>query len=355
MTKRAIIQPVIMSGGAGTRLWPMSRAARPKQFLPLVGDRSLFQETAARLSGGGDVDYLPPVVVAGIAHAAIIRAQLVEIGVTPAAIIIEPMARSTAAVAAVAAAWTAANCADALVLLAPADHHIADAAAFRAAAQKGAVAASRGAIVTFGVRPTEPHTGYGYIETGASLAPGVAEVAAFREKPDRQTAEHYLASGRHFWNAGIFLFAPEAMAAELAAFAPAIWNEACAALDAARVDAGAVLLDASRFGACPSDSIDYAVMEKTNRAAVVAPVDAGWSDIGAWTAISSKEDDARIFTIDCDGAIIRTDGPFIGAIGLKDLIIVATGDAVLVAPKSRAQDVKRIVDELKSKKREDLL
>jgi mannose-1-phosphate guanylyltransferase/mannose-6-phosphate isomerase len=355
MTRRAIVQPVIMSGGAGTRLWPMSRAARPKQFLPLVGDRSLFQETAQRLSGAGEVDFLPPVIVAGAAHAGIIRAQLAEIGVAPAAIVIEPMARNTAAVAAVAASWTAANHAGALILLAPADHHIANADAFRAGVARGAAAASKGAIVTFGVKPTEAHTGYGYIETGAAIAPGVAEVARFREKPDRQTAEHYLASGRHFWNAGIFLFAPEAMASELAAFAPSIRNEASAALDAARTDGAAIHLDASRFGACPSDSIDYAVMEKTKRAAVVAPIDAGWSDIGAWTSIASRNGDPLICAIDCEGAVIRSDGPFVGAIGARDMIIVATGDAVLVAPKSRAQDVKKIIDDLKARKREDLL
>ncbi len=355
MTRRTRIQPVIMSGGAGTRLWPMSRAARPKQFLPLVTDRSLFQETAARLSGDDDVDFLPPVVIAGAQHAALIRAQLKEIDIEPAAIIIEPIARNTAAVAAVAAAWTERRAKGALTLLAPADHHIANADAFRRAVVAGAAAASKGAIVTFGVRPTEPHTGYGYIEAGAAISSGCAEVAAFREKPDRQTAEHYVNGGRHFWNAGIFLFSPELMAAELAAHAPAILNEASAALDGARLVDGVLVLDATRFAACPSESIDYAVMEKTKRAAVVGPIDVGWSDIGAWTAIASNDGDRRVIAIDCDGAVIRTDGPFIGAIGIKDMIIVATGDAILIAPKSRAQDVKKIVDELKARKREDLL
>jgi mannose-1-phosphate guanylyltransferase/mannose-6-phosphate isomerase len=355
MTKRATIQPVIMSGGAGTRLWPMSRAARPKQFLPLVGGVSLFQETALRLSGGGEVEFLPPVVIAGAAHAAIISAQLNAIDVAPAAIIIEPVARNTAAVAALAGAWTARHAKGALALLAPADHHIADAAAFRRAVADGALAASKGAIVTFGVKPNEPHTGYGYVEAGAEITRNVAEVAAFREKPDRQTAEHYLRGGRHFWNAGVFLFSPETIAAELSAFAPAIRNEATAALDAARCEGLVVMLDASRFAACPSDSIDYAVMEKTKRAAVVGPVEAGWSDIGSWSALPSAAADPRIIALDSDGAIIRTAGPAVGAIAAGDLIIVATADAVLVAPKSRAQDVKKIVDELKARKREDLL
>lgn len=355
MSARVKIQPVIMSGGSGTRLWPMSRAARPKQFLPLVSDKSLFQETAARLSGGADVEFLPPVIIAGAAHAELIAAQLAEIGVEPAAIIIEPMARNTAAVAAVTGAWTAKHRPGALTLLAPADHHIADAAAFRAGVAKGAAAASKGAIVTFGVRPTEPHTGYGYIEAGAPIAEGVAEVAAFREKPDRQTAEHYLKGGRHYWNAGIFLYAPETMAGELAAFAPAIAREAAAALNEARTESAVCRLDPQRFSACPADSIDYAVMEKTKRAAVVGPIDAGWCDIGSWTALSGGGADARIAALDCESVIIRTDGPFVGAIGVSDLVIIATGDAVLVAPKSRAQDVKRIIEELKLRGREDLL
>ncbi|NWG91882.1 MAG: mannose-1-phosphate guanyltransferase [Parvularculaceae bacterium] len=355
MTKRAIIQPVIMSGGSGTRLWPMSRAARPKQFLPLIGDRSLFQETALRLSGGGDADFLPPVVIAGAAHAAIVRAQLKAICVEPAAIIIEPMPRNTAAVAAVAGAWTERRANGALTLLAPADHHIADAAAFRRSVADGAFAAAKGAIVAFGVKPTEPHTGYGYVEAGAEIARNVAEVAAFREKPDRQTAEQYLRGGRHFWNAGVFLFSPETIAAELSAFAPAIRNEATAALDAARCESHMVALDATRFSICPSDSLDYAVMEKTKRAAVVGPIDAGWSDIGSWTALRPSGPDPRIIAIDSDGAIIRTDGPAVGAISAGEMIIVATADAFLVAPKSRAQDVKKIVAELKARKREDLL
>lgn len=355
MTISAAIQPVIMSGGSGTRLWPMSRAARPKQFLPLLSARSLFQETVERLSPGDDVDFLAPVIIAGEAHAGLIATQLAAIGVTPATIIIEPMARNTAAVAAVAGAWTAKHRPGALTLLAPADHHIADAAAFRASVARGARAALKGAIVTFGVKPSEPHTGFGYIEAGASIAEGVAEVAAFREKPDRQTAEHYFAGGGHFWNAGIFLFSPEAMAGELAAFAPAIAREAAAALRDALIDGALCRLDAARFASCPADSIDYAVMEKTARAAVVGPIDAGWSDIGAWTAISGGDDDARVVALDCDGVVIRTDGPFIGAIGVSDLVIVATGDAVLVAPKSRAQEVKRIIDELKARGRGDLL
>lgn len=349
------IQPVIMSGGAGTRLWPMSRAARPKQFLPLTSDQSLFQDTVQRLSGRDEVEFLAPLIIAGALHGAIIEEQLRAIGADATAIIIEPQPRNTAAVAAVAAAWTSQNANDALVLLAPADHHIADPGAFRAAVTKGAAIAAKGAIVTFGVKPSEAHTGYGYIEAGAPISDSVAEVSAFREKPDIETAKHYVASGRHFWNAGIFLFSPEALTAELAAFAPAIAHEAAASLAAASSDGKILRLDAERFALCPADSIDYAVMEKTKRAAVVGPIDAGWSDIGAWTAAPGEPSNARIAAFDCDDVLIRTDGPFVGAVGVSDLIIVATGDAVLVAPKSRAQDVKKIVEELKARGRKDLL
>lgn len=349
------IQPAIMSGGAGTRLWPMSRAANPKQFLPLVSDASLFQETVSRLSGDGPVEFLAPIVIAGAAHVRLIEDQLRAIGVTPAAIIIEPMARNTAAVAAVASAWTARYATGAMTLLAPADHHIADAAQFRQAVAHGAAIASKGAIVTFGVQPTEPHTGYGYIEAGATIGPMVYEVSAFAEKPNRQTAETYVAGGRHFWNAGIFLFSPDTMLSELSCYAPEIMQDAVSSFDGAVIKDRIFHLDAVRFGKCPSDSIDYAVMEKTKRAAVVAPVDAGWSDIGAWTSLAAKADDKRITSIDCEATIIRTDGPFVGAIGVSDLIIIATGDAVLVAPKSRAQDVKKIIEELKARGREDLL
>lgn len=343
-----------MSGGSGTRLWPMSRAARPKQFLPLTGEMTLFQQTALRFAGAGDVEFLPPVVITGATHADLVAAQLDEIGIAPADIIVEPSARNTAAVAAIAAAWTAKSRPGALTLLTPADHHISDDAAFRAGIAKGAAAAAKGAIVTFGIIPTEAHTGYGYIEAGAPIANGVSEVGAFREKPDRLTAEHYIASGRHFWNAGVFLYAPETMIAELSAFAPAIAQSAVSAFNSASIDGAACRLDPQILEKCPSESIDCAVMEKTARAAVVHPIDAGWSDIGAWTAIAPGED-ARIAEIDCADVIIKTDGPFVGAIGVSDLVIVATKDAILVAPKSRAQDVRKIVDELKRRGREDLL
>ena len=346
------IQPVIMSGGAGTRLWPMSRQKRPKQFLPLTGAQSLFQETVRRFSGVG---FLPPLIIGGAAHLPLIESQLAEIGVTPDGVIIEPMPRNTAAVAAVASAWSGRAGDGRLALLTPADQHVANGAAFRQAVMQGASAAAKGAIVTFGIKPTEPHTGFGYVETGADIIERVFEVAGFREKPDRATAERYVAGGRHFWNAGVFLFSPAAMDAELNTYAPAIRKNAANALGAASRSGLALTLDPALFAECPSDSIDYAVMEKTRRAAVVAPVDAGWSDIGSWTALDALPADVRVAAIDCGDNIIRSDGPLVAAIGVSDLIIVATGDAVLVAPKDRAQDVKKIVDDLKARKRDDLL
>ena len=345
------IQPVIMSGGAGTRLWPFSRQAKPKQFQSLVGDVTLFQEAVLRLAGE---DYAAPLIICGAGHLDHVERQLAEIDIEPTAIVIEPAPRNTAAVAAVAAAWTEKQNSEALVLLTPADHHIEDPAGFREAVAAGAVAAADGSIVTFGVKPTEPHTGFGYIEQGGDIAARVFKVAAFREKPDLETAKSYLASGRYHWNAGIFLYAPETMRRELTAFAPEIDRCTSDALARAAISGAVVRLDADAFSACPSDSVDYAVMERTDAAAVVAPVDVGWSDIGSWTAISTVDNDDKVVALDCEGSTIRTDGPLVAAIGLDDMIVVATGDAVLVAPKARAQDVKKIVEELK-RRRSDLL
>lgn len=349
----ALIQPIIMSGGAGTRLWPMSRAARPKQFLPLAGAETLFQASALRVDPSADQRFAAPAVIGGAAHARRIADELKAIGVAPAAIISEPAPRNTAAVAAVAALWAAAFAPGRLALLMPADQHIADAAGFRSAVIAGADAA-RTRIVTLGIKPTEPHTGFGYIECGAPIDARAALVAAFREKPDPATARAFLAGGRHYWNAGIFLFDPVVMLAELDAHAPAIRTAAEKALARARRDGARIDLDSDEFSRCPADSIDYAVMEKTDKAAVVGPLDIGWSDIGSWSALSPEDND-RIFTLDSAGALVRTDGPFVAVVGAPDMIVVATGDAVLVLPKDRAQDVKAIVEELKKRGRKDLL
>ncbi len=329
----------------------MSRRLRPKQFLSFFGDKTLFQETVLRVTAPG---YAAPIVIGAEDHAALVESQLFDIGLKARMSLLEPMARNTAAAAVVAAAVAAELEPDALVLLMPSDHHVADPLAFRRAVADGAGAARAGLIVTLGVKPTEPHTGYGYIERGETVAPDVFRVRKFHEKPAIDAATRYVDAGSYFWNAGIFLFAPAALNAEFAAHAPGILEKATAALSAAKADGQRRLLDETCFADCPSDSIDFAVMERTDKAAVVGPVDAGWSDVGAWNALSGHAD-ARIFTLDSDGAIVRSDGPFVGVIGAPDMIVVATGDAVLVAPKSRAQDVKRIVEALKARGRDNLL
>ncbi len=349
-----IIQPVIMSGGAGSRLWPLSRRARPKQFLNLTGERSLFQETALRLSDGAGV-FAPPMVIAGRGHEGLVSEQLRALNITPAEVILEPCPRNTAAVAAVAALWAAANAPDGLILLAPADHHIGDADGFRRAVRAGAKAAAAGHIVTFGVKPDRPHTGYGYIQSAERIEGDVFDVASFREKPDLDTARRYLEAGGYFWNAGIFLFSADAMIGALKAYAPDVLTNAEAALTAAQQIAGGRLLDEASFSRAPSISIDYAVMEKTDKAAVVAPVDVGWNDIGSWTEVAPDPESAGHMLEDCRDVTVRSDGPVIGAVGVENLIIVATGDAVLVARKDNAQDVRKLVEELKRRGREDLL
>ncbi len=348
------IQPVIMSGGSGTRLWPLSRKARPKQFLNLVSDRSLFQETVLRLHDG-DENFSPPLVICGRGHAELVAGQLEAIGVKAADIILEPCPRNTAAVAAVAAAWVCDNNEGALALIAPADHHVEDAAGFRRVALNGASAAENGAIVTFGIKPAYAHTGYGYIQSAEEISGGVYRVASFREKPDAKTAGDYLAKGGYYWNAGIFLYHPKAMLDAFAAHAPDIATGAEKALAASTNENGARLLDEKIFSETPSDSIDYAIMEKTDKAAVVAPVDVGWTDIGSWSEATTDPDSAGHMTVDSTDVTLRSDGPVIGAIGVDNLIIVATGDAVLVARKDKAQEVRAIVDELKRRGREDLL
>lgn len=348
------IQPVIMSGGSGTRLWPMSRKARPKQFLKLVSDKTMFQETALRVYDGNKA-FLDPVVIAGGKHGAIISEQLAEIDITPAEIILEPCARNTAAVAAVAAAWAARKDDDALILLMPADHHIPDTNGFKKAVESGAIAAEKGYIVTFGIKPETPHTGYGYIQTGESLFESVYRVAAFKEKPALDTAERYLKDGGYFWNAGIFLFSARAMLSELEKHAPDIKKTATEALEASVMSGSARRLDERVFSTCPADSVDYAVMEKTDKAAIVAPVDVGWTDIGSWSEVASDDANPNIVQINSKDTIIRTDGPAVAAAGVDNLIIVATGDAVLVVRRDNAQDVRALVKELKNRGREDLL
>lgn len=346
------IVPVILAGGSGTRLWPVSRDSLPKQFQPLVGDLSTYQQTLMRVSDRER--FAAPVVLTNGELRFFAERQAAEIGV-PATVVLEPERRDSAAALAAAAAFVAARDGASQVLALAADHVVADEPAFLAAVAAGAEAAAGGAIVTFGIEPTGPATGYGYIRRGPALAGGlVFEVAAFIEKPDAETAARYVAEGC-LWNSGNFLFSTETLLAELAAFAPEIKAAAEGAVAEATRDLGFVRLDAARFAAAPKISIDYAVMEKTKRAAVV-PGAFGWSDIGSWDAIADIGDadaDGNVAVgpvefVDVHGSFVRSDGPLVGVVGVDDLTVVATKDAVLVARRGEGGRVKELVERLRA-------
>jgi len=347
------ILPVILSGGSGTRLWPLSRETYPKQFLKLTGERSLIQETAQRVPPAAG--FLPPLVIANESHRFLVSEQLAEIGVGSPRIVLEPVGRNSAPAVAIAALIAAEADPETIVLVLAADAHIADAAGFRDAIHKAAVAARLGRIVTLGMDPTRPETGYGYIRKGAAVAgaPGVSEVAAFVEKPDRPRAEALLAEGC-LWNAGLFLFTARTMLDELEAFAPDVLEAARDALEVRGGDLEFIRLGESAFRRAPSISIDYAVMEKTKRAAVL-PAQVGWSDVGAWDALLDILPTDRagnvavgdVHLIDTERSYVRSDENLTVLIGLSDVVVVNTGDAVLVASRDRAQDVKLAVDALK--------
>jgi mannose-1-phosphate guanylyltransferase len=338
------ITPVILSGGAGTRLWPMSRDHRPKQFLPLTADQTMFELTLARVQDVSRFD--PPIIVAGLHHAAHVDAQLLSAGVAPAAIILEPCARNTAPAIALAAL---AAPADAVLLIMPSDHMIADAAAFEAAIAAALPLVSEGWFVTFGIAPTGPETGYGYIAVGDALAKSVHRVHRFVEKPDRANAEAMITSGDHVWNGGIFLLRADMYLGALATHAPEMLAAAQAAMDQAKRRGSHIHPDATAFATCPSDSIDYAVMEKSDRVAVV-PVSMGWSDIGSWDALyelgqTDEHGNVRggnVFVLDSTNNLIRSDGLRISVAGVSDLIIIASGNDVMILPRGGSQAAKAI-------------
>lgn len=347
------IQPVIMSGGSGTRLWPLSRRARPKQFASLFGGQSLFQQTALRVHGEhAGLRFLPPVVVCAAGHRDLVREQLRAIGVSGAQLVLEPMARNTAPCAAAAAALASRAARDALLLLLPADHKIGNLPSFYRAIAEGARAARLGNIVTFGARPTGPETGFGYIRQGQAIDGGY-QVAAFVEKPDRAKAEAYLKSGDYSWNAGIFLFSADAMLGEMTRHCPDILESAEAALAEGAHDGDALTLDPARFGTCRSESIDYAVMESTQKAAVV-PVDMAWSDVGSWSAVwaLSEKDGAGCalpegaISLDSTDNLVVSDGPLVTLLGVRDLVVVVDQGAVMIAHRDRDQDVKKVTTAL---------
>jgi len=347
------ITPVLLSGGSGTRLWPVSRSLYPKQLLPMTGERTMLQETVRRFTDAAR--FAQPLVICNDEHRFIIAAQIQDVGVSPNAIVLEPLGRNTAPAAAIAALLLAQQAPDTLMLLAPSDHVIDDLPGFLAAVQTAARAAEQGRLVTFGIKPSRPETGYGYIRRGAALkeAPGAYTVGAFVEKPDRRTAERFIAEEIYFWNSGMFLFAPQVYLEELSRHAPDILAKADHALKQSRRDLDFVRLDRESFGGCQSISIDYAVMERTDKAAVI-PADIGWSDVGSWSMLwdrAAKDSNGNVAAGDVliqDGHnnFIRSDDRLVAALGVDDLVIVSTHDAVLVARRDRDQDVKLIVDRL---------
>jgi mannose-1-phosphate guanylyltransferase/mannose-6-phosphate isomerase len=353
------IIPVLLSGGTGSRLWPLSREAYPKQLLPLVGAETMLQQTMMRAMDRGR--FGRPLVVANQEHRFIIAEQLRGLGIGDASIVLEPFGRNTAPAAAVAALCAVQDDPEACILIMPADHAIADGDGFRAAVETGARAARQGHFVLFGMRPTEPATGYGYIQIGAELpeAPGVHRVAAFVEKPERDLAERYVASGEHLWNGGIFLLPAQALLEEFERQAPDLLAQARAALAGATRDIDFLRLEPEAFGQCRSISLDYAIMENTGRA-VVVPADFGWTDVGSWSAlwdIGAKDAGGNVLVGDvvAEGATtsyLRSDGPLVAALGVEDLVVVATPDVVLVAARNRDQDVKLLVERLKAEGRE---
>ena len=351
--------PVILSGGSGTRLWPLSRALFPKQFLALHAEGTLLQETLLRLRGLEDI--AAPVVVCNEDHRFIVAEQLRQLKVQQPTILLEPVARNTAPAIAVAALHAVARGQDPVLLVLPADHVIQDVAAFQQAVALARKAAEQGALVTFGITPTAPETGYGYIKATVGAAGTAWPLERFVEKPDRATAEQYLTSGSYFWNSGMFLFKASVYLQELARFAPQMLAACKAALDTEALDLDFVRLGKEAFAASPEDSIDYAVMEKTDKGLVV-PLTAGWSDIGSWTALWEVADKAvdgsvsrgDVLKVDAKNCYIHADHRLVVVVGLEDVVVVETSDAVLVAHKQRVQDVKKAVEQLKSAGRSEV-
>lgn len=362
------IVPVILSGGSGSRLWPVSRKLRPKQFLPLIRpDRTLFQSTLERLDGVPGIQ--PVLVVCNEEHRFMVAEQLCEIDHPHQGILLEPVGRNTAPAVALAALYLQAKesgkaSPDPIMLVLPADHVIPDVPAFQQVVTAAREVADAGFLVTFGITPTAPETGYGYIQRGEALddLPQAYRVAAFAEKPDAATAQRYLEDGQYWWNSGIFMFKASTFLHELETYQPEILAACHKTLRQARHDLDFIRMDAAAFAACPANSVDYAVMERTSHAAIL-PLSAGWSDVGAWSAVWEVcEQDAdsnvvrgNVIAQDATGNLVFTEDRLVTLLGVQDLVVIDTKDATLVTHRSRAQDVKRIVNALEAEGRSEAI
>jgi len=357
------ILPVILAGGSGTRLWPLSRALYPKQLIRLVDQRTMLQNTILRLNGLEDAEN--PVVICNDEYRFMVAEQLRQIGIEPAEIVLEPVGRNTAPALAVAALRAMAKGGDPVLLVLPADHHIELADQFCRVVRAGFQHALNGRLITFGIVPQSPETGYGYIKMGAALPSGGDEVKAvaidaFVEKPDLTTARQYVASQAYCWNSGMFMFKASAVIEALETFAPDMIIACRLAVDRGKTDLDFFRLDKAAFAACPGDSIDYAVMEKTDRG-VMLPMTAGWNDLGSWEAlwkVGEKDDQNNVVKgdvvlHDVGDSYLHAENRLIAAVGLKDHIVVETSDAVMISPRDRVQDVKGLVDRLKARNREE--
>lgn len=354
-----MITPVIMAGGSGTRLWPLSRQLNPKQFLKLIGEKTMLQQTLERLQG------LPcnsPIAVCNEEHRFLAGEQILEMGIKDFSIILEPSPKNTAPAIALAAIHAMNSDENPILLVLPADHIVADADAFRKAVMDALPSAEEGRLVTFGVVPGHPETGYGYIQRGKEQRPEIFEVASFTEKPDEERAKEYLDSGEYYWNSGMFLFKAKTYLEELQRHAPKVYETCTKAMQKTEKDLDFIRIDTETFEVSPSISIDYAVMEKTDLASVV-PLDAGWSDIGSWTALwevceKDKENNSilgDVKAMSTENCLIRAENRLVATIGVKDLVVVETKDAVLVAHRDHVQKIKDLVEEIRDNGRHEHL
>lgn len=347
-----MILPVIMAGGTGSRLWPLSRQLNPKQFLKLCGDSTLLQQTLSRLDG---LHTAAPSIICNEDHRFMVAEQLRQLSVKNASILLEPIGRNTAPAIALAALNATRNGQDPVLLVLAADHFIEDQSAFQQAVKEAEELAKQDKLVTFGIVPTQPETGYGYIQRGSALPVQGYQVARFVEKPDSETAQAYLDSGDYYWNSGMFMFKASVYLQALQEFRPDILDACTRAFEAGSQDLDFVRVDAAAFADCPEDSIDYAVMEKTRDAAVI-PLDAGWSDIGSWSAlweIGTKDEQGNVckgdvLNIGSSNSLVYAESKLVATVGVDNLVVVETKDAVLVAHKDRVQDVKKVVEAIKN-------